>query len=88
MTMRPMPNGSKECDACAGTGETSPWEWDHAVWVRGEPIAVCGACRGAGKVSRWGFRLSATKVLASYANMNRILFDAPPSRAGTNEGEK
>jgi hypothetical protein len=75
--MRPMPNNSKECDACAGTGDTSPWEHDHHMWLRGEPIAVCGACRGAGRVSKWGFRLSARKVLQSYQRMNAILFGGP-----------
>jgi hypothetical protein len=70
---RPMPMGSKDCSACCGTGDPSPWEYDHAVWVRGEPIAVCGACRGSGYVSRWGFRISAAKVLAQYRYMNTLL---------------
>lgn len=72
--LRPMPMGSHECAACAGTGEPSPWEHDHHIWLRGQPIAVCGACRGAGQVGRWGFRLSAAKVLAHYRRMEEIMF--------------
>ena len=72
--LRPMPMGARDCEACSGTGETSPWEHDHHVWLRGQPIAVCGACRGAGMVSRWGFRLSAAKVLGTQRRMSQILF--------------
>jgi hypothetical protein len=72
--MRPMPMGTRECMACAGTGDTSPWEHDHHIWLRGEPIAVCGACKGAGKVGRWGFPLSAAKALAQHRQMSNILF--------------
>ncbi len=87
-TLRPMPANSRECRACCGTGEPSPWEYDHAVWVRGEPIAVCGACRGAGRVRIFGFHLSAAKVLRRYREMNAILFDAPTAPPVTgNEGE-
>jgi hypothetical protein len=53
----------RKCDACTGTGEPSPWEWDHYVWRSRIPHAVCGSCRGSGLLTRWGFRLSA-KVAA------------------------
>jgi hypothetical protein len=74
-TMRPMPDGARDCSACCGTGESSPWEYDHHIWVRGEPIAVCGACRGAGMMGRFGFRISAAKVLARHRLMSSILFE-------------
>jgi ribosomal protein L3 len=73
-TYRLQPMNSKECQACAGTGDPSPWEHDHHVWMRGEAIAVCGACRGAGIVGRWGFRISPAKHLASLRRSHAILF--------------
>jgi hypothetical protein len=72
--LRPMLMGARDCEACAGTGEPSPWEYDHHLWLRGQPIAVCGACHGAGMVSKWGFRLSARKVLEGHRRMNETLF--------------
>ena len=66
------PVDSKECDACAGTGEPSPWEHDHYVFVKGRLIAVCGACAGAGFLTRWGFRYSAKK----YARLMRQMLAA------------
>jgi len=51
-------SGLKPCDACAGTGQPSPWEWDHIVWRDRVPLAVCGDCRGSGLLTRWGFRVS------------------------------
>jgi hypothetical protein len=71
--LRPMPMGTRECSACAGTGEPSPWEHDHHIWLRGNPIAVCGACRGSGYLTRFGFRVSPAKVLARYRFMNELL---------------
>jgi hypothetical protein len=73
--MRPMPNGTHECGACCGTGEPSPWEYDHHIWLRGNPIAVCGSCRGSGYLTRFGFRVSAAKVLARYRHMNELFLE-------------
>jgi hypothetical protein len=70
---RPMPMGTRECDACCGTGEPSPWEYDHYIWLRGQPIAVCGSCRGSGYLTKWGFRVSAEKVLERHRFMASIL---------------
>jgi hypothetical protein len=74
-TYRPMPSGTNECDACAGTGGPSPWEYDHHIWLRGQPVAVCGACRGSGYLTRWGFRVSAARVLARHRWMGDWISD-------------
>lgn len=58
------PSRLRACDACAGTGRPSPWEWDHFVWTNRVPQAVCGSCRGSGVLTRWGFRLSQKKTAA------------------------
>jgi hypothetical protein len=72
-TLHMTPRNSRECTACAGTGDRSPWEHDHYVFVRGECIAVCGACGGAGFVTRWGFRWSAAKYAAAMRHSAAIL---------------
>lgn len=65
---RMMPRHSKECVSCCGTGEGSPWEHNHYLWLNGQPFAVCGACRGAGYLTKWGFRLNAE---THYHNLKR-----------------
>lgn len=68
-------DGLRLCDACCGTGEPSPWEWDVYVWLHGVPHAVCGACRGSGLLGRFGFRLSRRRT----ALLHKRFHDDPAS---------
>jgi hypothetical protein len=74
-------NGStsmKPCDACAGTGQRSPWEHDFYIWKDRVPFAVCGGCRGSGLLGMFGRPLSQARS----AEMCASFHDDPASLVG------